>query len=381
MKNIYKIFFAFISVLAISCNGDAVDERPILEAITAPEITAPQSGKQYVLTEDNASSIAETFKWSAGVYSTDVVVKYTVLMDKKGGDFTAAKAIAATSNATEASVLVVDLNKAAAALGAVPEVEALYDVKVVSNVSGSLPMASKTPLTIAITTYKPAVANNCPNQYAVGAGIPSAGWNWNSPLVLICNDQILNATADLVNDSFRFFTTSGDWNSGRNYPWYVSAGYKISSSLVNAADGDQNFRFIGTPDKYRIKIDEVSKTLTVAQGETPEKSNWLVGDATPGGWSWSGNNETEFPLISNNVFEVPITLTQDKSFRVFLANDGTDNGNWGTSHNYPYYANAGYVISPELVNANDGDSNFKYTGPTGLRVLKIDNVAKTITLK
>jgi starch-binding outer membrane protein SusE/F len=109
-------------------------------------------------------------------------------------------------------------------------------------------------------------------------------------------------------------------------------------------------------------------------------SIWLVGAATPGGWTWSGDSETELPLISAGVYEVNVILKQDNAFRVFYQNDGTDNGNWGSGKNYPSYIADGYTISAELVNASDGDSNFKYTGATGVRVFKIDTNAKTITL-
>jgi starch-binding outer membrane protein SusE/F len=108
-------------------------------------------------------------------------------------------------------------------------------------------------------------------------------------------------------------------------------------------------------------------------------SLWLVGAATPGGWTWAGDAETEFPLISPSVYEVNITLKNDNTFRVFLGNNGGDSWDLG-SRNYPWYLDNGYNISSELVNANDGDKNFKYTGPTGVRVLKIDEKAKTITL-
>lgn len=113
-------------------------------------------------------------------------------------------------------------------------------------------------------------------------------------------------------------------------------------------------------------------------------SHWLVGEATPGGWSWDGDAETEFPLVvgKTNVYEVAVVLKQGKAFREFLGNDFTSGGNWGAnnSRNYTYYEDAGYTIDSELINANDGDKNFQYTGPTGLRILKIDNAAKTITL-
>jgi len=48
MKNIYKVLIAFIGVLAVSCNADAVDERPVVDGITIPEITSPATGQTYV---------------------------------------------------------------------------------------------------------------------------------------------------------------------------------------------------------------------------------------------------------------------------------------------------------------------------------------------
>lgn len=111
-------------------------------------------------------------------------------------------------------------------------------------------------------------------------------------------------------------------------------------------------------------------------------SHWLVGAATPGGWTWDGDAETEFPLIigRTDAYKVAIVLKSGEAFREFLANDFTSGGNWGTSHNYTFFANDNFTIDSELENAGDGDSNFRYTGPTAERVLTIDYAAKTITL-
>ncbi|OOV19738.1 SusE domain-containing protein [Flavobacterium sp. LM4] len=111
-------------------------------------------------------------------------------------------------------------------------------------------------------------------------------------------------------------------------------------------------------------------------------SHWLVGAATPGGWSWEGDAETEFPLVigKTNIYKVTVVLKSGEAFREFLGNNFTNDGNWDSSHNYTYYSGLGFTIDSELVNAGDGDANFKYTGPTGSRVLTIDNAAKTITL-
>ncbi|OYX83007.1 MAG: DUF5116 domain-containing protein, partial [Flavobacteriales bacterium 32-34-25] len=88
LKNISKILIALISILAVSCNADDVDNRPVLESVSAPEMTLPVTGKTFVLTENNADNKADLFKWNPATYSHDVVVSYSLLMDVKGGDFT-----------------------------------------------------------------------------------------------------------------------------------------------------------------------------------------------------------------------------------------------------------------------------------------------------
>ena len=267
-------------------------------------------------------------------------------------------------------------NVPALTAGAVPFVSTPLDFRIKATVAGGLPLYSN------IITYN-VTAFGCLGQYAVGAGIPSAGWNWNSPASLICDNNVLTMRVGLINDTFRFFTENGNWGSGRNFPYYAGQGYKIVSVLENALDGDNNFRFTGTPDTYRVKIDENNKTIglaksTVTSGIEPT-AYWLVGAATPGGWSWTGSNETELPVVSNGIYEVPVNLVNNESFRVWLANDGGDS--WGSpNRNYPSFTGDGYTIDSELINALDGDSNFRYVGPSGIRLFKINTITKVISV-
>jgi hypothetical protein len=156
---------------------------------------------------------------------------------------------------------------------------------------------------------------------------------------------------------------------------------KISSNFENANDGDSNFRFIGTPGVHRLKIDENQKTITAFQGSTSASSYWLVGQATPGGWSWAGNNESELGLVAPGVYEAIVRFSPDgdANFRIWLANDGGDS--WGSpNRNFPSFVNDGYVIDNELINANDGDSNFKYIGPNAVRKFTVNTITKVITV-
>jgi hypothetical protein len=45
-------------------------------------LIAPETAKQYVLTEENGPKV-DRFVWSAAKYSDNVVVEYTLLMDKR----------------------------------------------------------------------------------------------------------------------------------------------------------------------------------------------------------------------------------------------------------------------------------------------------------
>jgi hypothetical protein len=61
MKNNYKILIAFISVLLVSCNADDVENRPVIESVSTPELIAPETAKQYVLTEENGPKEVDRF--------------------------------------------------------------------------------------------------------------------------------------------------------------------------------------------------------------------------------------------------------------------------------------------------------------------------------
>ncbi|AOC94344.1 MULTISPECIES: SusE domain-containing protein [Flavobacterium] len=270
MKNIYKILIAFIGVLAVSCNADDVEDRPVIEAATAPVLLNPKSDFTIVLSKETENEVATTVVWDNAAYTgMQTVVNYTVEIAKAGTKFAAPITV---TNTTEkfVALTVSELNSALVNGGFVEKEANKVDIRIKAVVGAS--------------------------------GLPQ-----------------------------------------------YSNFYTITA----------------TP--YHVPL---------------ASSHWLVGAATPGGWTWAGDAETEFPLVvgTTNVYKVTIVLKSGEAFREFLGNNFTSDGNWDQSHNYTYYSNLGYTIDDELVNAGDGDSNFKYTGPTGPRVLTIDNGAKKITL-
>lgn len=375
MKNIFKSILTLALITGISSCEDESNLTYIEPAAASFQIITPTSGEGVILNESAPNNPAVSLTWDPAQYSTPSSVTYTIQLAPNGSDFSNAQELANTTN-RNITITSAQLNVPALVAGAVPFVSTPLDFRIKATIAGGLPLYSNV-ITYNVTTY------GCLGQFAVGAGIPASGWNWNSPTSFICDNNVLTARVGLINDSFRFFTENGNWGSGRNFPYYTNLGYKIVSVLENANDGDQNFKFTGTPGTYRIKIDENNKTIgvansTVTSGLEPT-SYWLVGAATPGGWSWAGSNETELPVVSNGIYEVPVNLINNESFRVWLQNDGTDA--WGLpNRNYPSFVGDGYTIDSELINALDGDSNFRYVGPSGIRLIKINTITKVISV-
>lgn len=380
MKNTFKILIAAVAFIGISSCTDENNlqiSEPTAETFL---IKTPLNGDSIILSEDTPTNPGISLTWNPMDYTTPAVINYTVQIAKDGTDFADPIDLGSTTE-LYATFQSMDFNLKALMAGAVPFVQTAINVRIksTSGTTGSQPVYSNS-IVYLVTAY------GCLNQYAVGQGLPQSGWNWNSPRTLLCDNGVLTMTADFLNgpnDTFRFFTTEGDWSTGQNYPYYTGLNYKIVSTLVNAGDGDQNFRNVGPAGKYKLTIDSNNKTINVAPrtttGAFEPTSQWLVGAATPGGWSWSGNNETELGLVDTGIYEVAIKLTTDSTFRVFLGNDGGDS--WGLGdRNYPWYQSNGYTIDSELVNAGDGDSNFKYTGPTGVRLFKINSITKVISV-
>jgi hypothetical protein len=326
MKNIYKILIAFIGVLAVSCNADAVDERTILNAVSTPEITAPATGQNYVLDVNKAAEEVVKFTWSAAEYSSPVAPKYILLIDKKGGDFTAAKTLATTTNIKEASILARDLNQAAIDLGGKPEVAAMYDVKISSNVSGGFTQVSKGLITITVTPYVGKVVYDFADWYLVGDATVS-GWDNNK------GNQILFRSATNANEyKFTGFFKAGAFKAIKNLgswaPMYGGSAGALAyrgtesdpdpASFVIAADGYYTFKMDIQKLTYTLEAYDASAAVSYA-------TVGIIGSSTAKGW------DASTPMIKSSfnghVWSLGVTSLNDGEMK-FRANDAWD-VSWG----------------------------------------------------
>lgn len=105
------------------------------------------------------------------------------------------------------------------------------------------------------------------SYWLVGAGVPDAGWNWDSPEALPCTGEgIYKSHVNFSSEgdaNFRFFTENGNWGSGINFPGFIEEGYTIDSRFEDAEDGDNNFKFTGESGRYVLVLDSNTKTITL----------------------------------------------------------------------------------------------------------------------
>ena len=347
-----------------------------------PIITAPDNTFEIVLSDITENDNALTVDWIDPNFASEssVIIDYYVEVATAGTDFTTIESLGDTNDRT-LSFTHGELNASLLSLGLPADTASDIDLRVHSvleTTSGNIERNSDF-ITITVTPYDAALPATL---YAVGAGLPDAGWGWGSPEEFILQGAVYSANVNLSPDNdgnFRFFAQQ-DWGPvSYNFPWFEVRGYTIDADLVNANDGDSNFQFIGTAGEYALEIDTENKTITLGPptvGPNCEYDQlWLVGAGVPdAGWAWT--SPVQLPCTGSGVYAGNVNLVND-SFRFF-----TDSAlEWTSpSFNYPYYTNEGYTIDSNFADAMDGDNNFSFTGTPGEYFLTVDTINQTITL-
>jgi hypothetical protein len=306
MKNITKSIIALFAVVALSCSVEDVQDRPVIQGIDTPALTAPTSGAAYVLTPEKAAEQVERFTWKSANYFGDIEVTYAVELDKKGNEFKTPQSIGSVIAGNQVSVSVETMNNATLALNSVPFSASEFEVRIKSTSGATTPMFSDV-IGIVITPY---TTENprlwVPGGYAKASGYPN---DWDP-----ATSPTLSASAygkvdfeGYVNfndaDAEYKFTSFPEWKG--EYAAGATAG-------TIAASGD-NLK-IPAAGYYQIVVD--TEKLTYKATAT----TWgIIGDGTPGSW----DNSTAMSYDKNTkVWTVTADLTQKEM--KFRANNGWD---------------------------------------------------------
>lgn len=348
MKNITRSIIALFAVVALSCSVEDVQDRPVIEGVDSPILTAPTSGAAYVLSPVNATAQAERFTWKSANFGGSVEVVYTVEIDKKGNAFKTPKELATRKSENQASVSVEVMNGAALALKSTPFAPGEFEVRVKATVGAMAAMYSNI-IGIVVTPY---TTENpklwVPGGYAKASGYPN------------------------------------DWDPASSPQLSASAYGKVDfEGYVNFNDANAEYKFTSFPEwkgEYaagatpgtlaltgaNLKIPAAGYYLIVADTEKltykATATAWgIIGDATPGGW------DASTPMIYNKTTKLwTVTAVLSQKEMKFRANNSWDLnlGDTGANGTMEYggdnikVPSAGtYTITLDL----SSPRNYKYT--------------------
>lgn len=306
MKNITKSIIALFAVVALSCSVEDVQDRPVIEGIDSPVLTAPNSGAAYVLSPTNAAVQAERFTWKSANFGGDVQVNYAVEIDKKGNAFKTPQSIGSVISANQVSVSVESMNKAALLLKATPFAPSEFEVRIKAS-AGALAAMYSNIIGIVVTPY---TTENpklwVPGGYAAASGYPK------------------------------------DWDPATSPQLSASGFGKVDfEGYINFNDANAEYKFTSFPEwkgEYaagatagtlaltgpNLKIPAAGYYLIVADTEKltykATATAWgIIGDGTPGGW----DNSTAMTYNkTTKVWTLTASLTQKEM--KFRANNAWD---------------------------------------------------------
>ncbi|MFV5687717.1 SusE domain-containing protein [Flavobacterium sp. ZT3R25] len=375
-----KLIYCVLLISNVLLFNSCTDDKPIFIADLGSEKIAFTNNfaSEYLLSKDTKNNIADRFIWNASILGVNSNYEVQAAIDEA---FTKPVSIG-VSKQTNITVLVSQLLELVDQLGldedpkttdstGKPNNSGVVYFRVKSKIgnggAGTQEIISTTHMINIKLIEKVPTSTTCNPLWIVGDAIKNVGWNFSKTTV--CDSDVQRVKVSLQNGKFRFFTAENNWATGLNFEYYKGKGYTIDARFKSEGAGDNNFDFIGTPGIYELVVDTSKKTIVL----NPSGSFWAVGDATPGGWNFTGG-ETAIVETSPDIWQATFKFSAGV-FRFFKTQ-----GQWDINNNYAYYKNAGYTIDTKLENDGSGDANFKFVGTPGTYTVKINAIDKTIKL-
>lgn len=238
--------------------------------------------------------------WTAGTnHGTGSAISYTIDMDREGNNF--AGGISWAIGRTADRTMALSHSHLADTLRILypewqPEHYAVYELRVRAKVlmSGEEQVSPVTKVAIAYNS------SSLTALYLVGEATPN-GWSLDraTPMIMDMSDfAIFSWTGQMHRGEFKLMTTTDDW-----LPCYVRDSVDATRMVYREQETDYpdlkwNIEQTGT---YRITANTRDLTIAVTYlGGEAYSHVYMIGDATPGGWSWDNLTEMQHP--ETNVF-------------------------------------------------------------------------------
>ncbi|WP_375445363.1 SusE domain-containing protein [uncultured Fibrella sp.] len=270
MKSLLKSFLVAASALLAFTACQKEEERLLLDFSAVPVVSV--SAPTVVLTKDNADKDALTISWPKPNYGYNAAANYTIMIDKKGGDFSKAATFPVGTGLSK-TFKASELNSLLLGLGLTPATAGDVDVKVMSALGGRTVLSSALA-SVKATPYLDRLDLSSP--WGLVGSATANGWDGpDQPFYKTETPSVFVAYVKLVDGDVKI-RQDNKWDTN-----YGGSGGKLS------LNGDNLKVTAGT---YKVTFNPTALTYAI------EKFSWgVVGDATLNGWNGPDQNLTYDP--------------------------------------------------------------------------------------
>ena len=364
MSKIKYLIIFLVATFIYSCAEDDFDTPPAPPSYNnvAPEITDSIDNKTAVLLKEDEDLVWDTLAWNpAKLYEGQgLITHYSVQVDSVGNNF-ADYIELESSNTSDTSIIISvgELNTALLKEGYNPVQQYDLELRIKSFVHDDLETLYTDVLPFTVTTYKDVPV---PEELYLFGDATAVGWGADTALAFVQDGDNLVKFAYLENNKkFRFLKAKNTEDTTYNYESLVN----LPSNVSAAGDDDKNFMFTGTTGWYKLEVNYLTSTLSIAEHiagaetYTYDYTNlYIVGDYNAIDGAWDANNAAAFTKVSEGVFSIE-KIIKDGAMIKFIGQQSWGDLEWA---NILSEGNSG-IIGPKGSNGNitfdGGDKTYK----------------------
>lgn len=363
MKRILHIITLLLLLTGLSCVKDLRElNKGNLPLVLSADKTS------MVLLQKNALQDALVLSWTPGTNrGTNAAIAYSLKIDKKGNNFSAAIVESLGTAASSRKFSVGALNALALQFGLVPGTTGAFEAQVVASVAdGLLPDDSTAVIEFTVTPYQPVTTT----LYLLGDATPN-GWSADNatPLTPSATEPgFFSWKGILSQGEFKLITTLGSFLPSYN------RGDTDESLTYRSSDDDPDEKFtVESSGLYDVVVNLLDGSISVtASSEPPYKELWMLGEAVPTGWNI--DNPSPMRVDSANLF----VFTYNEILKAGEFKIPTATGNFNTDYYMPLVNEQPLTeTGVQLVPNGNPDNKWKIT-QAGPYKIKLDLQAMTM---
>lgn len=370
MRKIFNLLLLVTGAAFFLASCDKVNDLPLYGSGKA--ITLTSSSTSLTPAPADSNNTVLNLSWTFPAYATDSSkIKYIIEMDTTGKNF--ANATSKTVNGTlTTSYLAKELNSMLLARGYAFNVPVDMDVRVIASYANNNERLISNTVKIRMTPYKipPKIPLPSSSRLFIVGGATVGGWNNPVPVpsqeFTRIDETTWGGIFQLTGGQFYLLLpVNGDW--GHKYAVVNNTAPGISGGGDFIADAGQDIPAPATTGLYKIIVDFQTGKFTVTaftQQHGLPTELYIVGDATPGGWSNPVPVPSQkFTRLTSTQFEIAsLALTPGKNY-LFLPTNGDWSRKFGAVDNTAAGIKSGGPFKPEGQDMPSPDvaGNYKIT--------------------